>query len=131
MSRSAAAKTEGLLDVSPDDFAHRRVGHGQIVGASKIARDITDRKLAEAALVKSEKLATAGRLAATLAHEINNPLQAVTGISMTLLGKSLSALGSNEQGYMAMAEEELEPGRASDSTISQFLSRVNKSTRSR
>jgi C4-dicarboxylate-specific signal transduction histidine kinase len=40
------------------------------VGASKIARDITERKLTEAALVKSEKLAAAGRLAATLAHEI-------------------------------------------------------------
>ena len=50
---------------------------GQIVGASKIARNITERKQTEAALIKSEKLAVAGRLAAVLAHEINNPLQAV------------------------------------------------------
>lgn len=78
---------------------------GQIVGASKIARDITERKLAEAALVKSEKLAAAGRLAATLAHEINNPLQAVTNL-MSLLGRS-PRLDANEQGYAAMAEEEL------------------------
>jgi two-component system CheB/CheR fusion protein len=78
---------------------------GQIVGASKIARDITDRKLAEAALIKSEKLAAAGRLAATLAHEINNPLQAVTNL-MSLLGGS-PRLDANEQGYAAMAEEEL------------------------
>ena len=42
---------------------------GQIVGASKIARNITDRKLTEAALIKSEKLAVAGRLAAMLAHQ--------------------------------------------------------------
>lgn len=40
--------------------------------------DIHDQKLAEDALRRSEKLATAGRLAASIAHEINNPLAAVT-----------------------------------------------------
>jgi two-component system CheB/CheR fusion protein len=80
-------------------------GHAQIVGASKIARDITERKLAERALIKSEKLAAAGRLAATLAHEINNPLQAVTNL-MSLLGKS-PGLAAQEQAYAAMAEDEL------------------------
>jgi two-component system CheB/CheR fusion protein len=79
--------------------------HGQIVGASKIARDITGRKLAEAALIKSEKLAAAGRLAATLAHEINNPLQAVTNL-MSLLGNS-PRLDPHERAFAAMAEEEL------------------------
>jgi two-component system, chemotaxis family, CheB/CheR fusion protein len=79
--------------------------HGQIVGASKIARDITERKLAEAALIKSEKLAAAGRLAATLAHEINNPLQAVTNL-MSLLGQS-NGLNKQEQTYATMAEDEL------------------------
>ena len=79
--------------------------HGQIVGASKIARDITERKFTEAALMKSEKLAAAGRLAATLAHEINNPLQAVTNL-MSLLGQS-PGLSTHERAYAAMAEEEL------------------------
>jgi PAS domain S-box-containing protein len=79
--------------------------HGRIVGASKIARDITERKMAEAALIKSEKLAAAGRLAATLAHEINNPLQAVTNL-ITLL-RSSSRLDEQEQTYAAMAEAEL------------------------
>ena len=79
--------------------------NGQVVGASKIARNITERKLAEAALIKSEKLAAAGRLAATLAHEINNPMQAVMNL-MTLLGKS-PRLDADEQAYATMAEEEL------------------------
>src|SRR5262249_42746330 len=42
--------------------------------------DVTENRLAEAALIKSEKLAAAGRLAYVLAHEINNPLQAVTNL---------------------------------------------------
>jgi PAS domain S-box-containing protein len=43
-----------------------------------ITMDVTRRKLSEAALFRSEKLASVGRLAATIAHEINNPLAAVT-----------------------------------------------------
>src|SRR6185437_4526374 len=57
--------------------------------------DITERKLAEAALIKSEKLAAAGRLAATLAHEINNPLQAV--INLVCLWRMSS--GPDAQGH--------------------------------
>lgn len=53
---------------------------GHVIGASKIARDISERKQAELALRKTEKLAAAGRLAATIAHEINNPLEAVTNL---------------------------------------------------
>ncbi len=79
--------------------------HGQIVGASKIARDITGRKLADAALVKAEKLAAAGRLAATMAHEINNPLQAVTNL-IAILANSPN-LDPEDQALAKAAEEEL------------------------
>src|SRR4029077_4457436 len=51
---------------------------GTVIGAAKIARDITQQKKMEAALHTSEKLASVGRLAATIAHEINNPLEAIT-----------------------------------------------------
>jgi len=43
-------------------------------------RDISDRRKAEAALMQSEKLAAVGRLASSIAHEINNPLEAVTNL---------------------------------------------------
>ncbi|HEY6376327.1 MAG TPA: PAS domain S-box protein, partial [Edaphobacter sp.] len=79
--------------------------NGQIVGASKIARDISERKLTEAALIKSEKLAAAGRLAATLAHEINNPLQAVANL-VSIWAQS-SGLDAQGQACAAMAESEL------------------------
>jgi len=52
----------------------------QIVGASKIARDITHRLQTEKALQMTERLASVGRLAATIAHEINNPLEAMTNL---------------------------------------------------
>lgn len=54
--------------------------HGKAAGMAGLCSDITQRKREEEALRRSEKLATAGRLAATIAHEINNPLEAVTNL---------------------------------------------------
>lgn len=47
---------------------------------SAVIRDITSRKLSERALIQNEKLAAVGRLASSIAHEINNPLEAVTNL---------------------------------------------------
>ncbi len=67
--------------------------------------DVTDRKLAEEALRKTEKLAAAGRLAATIAHEVNNPLEAAT--NLLYLAKSTDSLQA-AQAYVTMAEQELD-----------------------
>jgi PAS domain S-box-containing protein len=64
-----------LLSVSP--LRNRK---GNVVGASAIARDISAQLHAEQALQRNEKLATAGRLIAAIAHEINNPLEALTNL---------------------------------------------------
>ncbi len=53
--------------------------HG-FTGMIGTVQDITARKTQEATLRQSEKLAATGRLAATIAHEINNPLEAVTNL---------------------------------------------------
>lgn len=53
---------------------------GRIVGVASISRDISQQKKVEKALHTSERLASVGRLAATIAHEINNPLEAVTNL---------------------------------------------------
>ena len=70
-----------------------------------VAMDITSNKLAEDALRKSEKLAAAGRLAATIAHEINNPLEAVTNLLYIL--RLNEKWDDNARTYVAQAEHEL------------------------
>jgi PAS domain S-box-containing protein len=77
---------------------------GRVVGAAKIARDISERKQAEQILRTSEKLASVGRLAATVAHEINNPLEAVT--NLVYLAK-VTAGRDDVREYLGAAEEEL------------------------
>jgi two-component system CheB/CheR fusion protein len=64
-----------LLSISP--LRNRK---GAVIGASAIARDITSQVRAEEALRRNEKLVTAGRLTAAIAHEINNPLEALTNL---------------------------------------------------
>lgn len=81
-------------------------GIGQVIGASKIARDISDRRRIEQLLVQSEKLAATGRMAATIAHEINNPLEAVT--NLIFLARQHSGTSGKAQQYLLTAEEELE-----------------------
>lgn len=70
-----------------------------------VAMDITNNKLAEDALRKSEKLAAAGRLAATIAHEINNPLEAVTNLLYIL--RLNDKWDDNARSHVAQAEHEL------------------------
>ncbi len=67
--------------------------------------DITDRKNAEAVLVRSEKLAAIGRLSATIAHEINNPLEAVT--NLIYLAQSDPHLAAQSSDYLRRADQEL------------------------
>jgi PAS domain S-box-containing protein len=67
--------------------------------------DIHERKTAENLLRRTEKLAAAGRLAATVAHEINNPLEAVGNLIYLALHEP--ALPPVSRGYLRMANEEL------------------------
>jgi PAS domain S-box-containing protein len=83
-----------------------RDGTGRVTGASKIARDISDRKRIEQLLVQSEKLAATGRMAATVAHEINNPLE--SAMNLIFLARQHCAVEGKAHLYLLTAEEELE-----------------------
>ncbi len=82
-----------------------RDGSGNMVAASTIARDITHTKLAEEAIRTSEKFAVAGRMAATIAHEINNPLEAISNIHYLL--RHNKSLNDDARKYLESADEEL------------------------
>jgi PAS domain S-box-containing protein len=82
-----------------------RDNQGHIIGASKTARDISDRKKMEEMLVQSEKLAATGRMAATIAHEINNPLESV--MNLVFLARTSGSI-NKARGYLQTAEKELE-----------------------
>jgi PAS domain S-box-containing protein len=83
-----------------------RDGTGQVIGASKIARDISGRKEVERRLIQSEKFAATGRMAATVAHEINNPLESV--MNLVYLARKHSAPRGKAFAYLQLAERELE-----------------------
>jgi PAS domain S-box-containing protein len=58
----------------------QRNSQGNVIRILGVIADVTHRIRAEEALLQAEKLAVAGRLAASVAHEINNPLEAVTNL---------------------------------------------------
>jgi PAS domain S-box-containing protein len=78
---------------------------GKIVGAAKILRDVTEQKKLLEALHTSERLASVGRLAATIAHEINNPLESVT--NLIYLSKGHPEAPREVRQYLETADEEL------------------------
>ena len=70
------------------------------------ATDITARKQAETALLLSERLSALGRMASTIAHEINNPLAALT--NLIFLASQAERLPDSARYYLKEAESELQ-----------------------
>jgi PAS domain S-box-containing protein len=77
----------------------------QVRWVGLIIMDASDRKRAEETLRKTEKLAATGRLAASIAHEINNPLEAITNLLYLL--SSHPHLDETARAYAVMAENEI------------------------
>jgi PAS domain S-box-containing protein len=140
MSRHGGAWT-WITSCYPVRTAHQRV---RWVGV--IVLDASDRKRNEDALRRTEKLAVTGRLAASIAHEINNPLEAI--INLLFLLRNHTTLDETALNFATMAEYEVrriseitqqtlrfyrqstQPGRATlaellDSIFSLFQGRMN------
>lgn len=78
--------------------------NGQIMGGVAVNTDITQSRLQDEMLRKSEKLAAVGQLASSIAHEINNPLESIT--NLLYLVRNSSNLEEVHQ-YARVAEQEL------------------------
>ena len=81
-----------------------RSAQNQVRWVGVIVLDASERKRNEEALRKTEKLAATGRLAASIAHEINNPLEAITNLLFLL--RNFCRLQDPALNYVTMAEHE-------------------------
>lgn len=102
---------EGTLVTDPEEYRYWTVSYfpvtasdGTIQGITAASLEITQQKKAEIALIESEKLAAVGRLASSIAHEINNPLEAVTNLLYLASGSDTLAVAKE---YLALADQEL------------------------
>jgi PAS domain S-box-containing protein len=82
-----------------------RDGEGNLLRSAGVIQDITERKQAEKAMLRAEKLAATGRMAAAIAHEVNNPLAGA--MNALYLASTDSGLKPNTKEYLTLADQEL------------------------
>ena len=82
-----------------------RDGQDAIIGYLLIGTDNSARKRVEEALLRSEMLASAGRMAASIAHEINNPLEAI--MNTLFLARKAVNVPAEALEYLDIADGEL------------------------
>lgn len=88
-----------------DSAAPIRNDKEQLIGVVLVFRDVTEERKSQELLRKSEKLSAAARLSATVAHEINNPLEAVC--NLIYIAKLAPDLPTSVAEQLTLAEHEL------------------------
>jgi PAS domain S-box-containing protein len=102
---------EGELATRPGEYRYWTVSYfpvldatGAVQAITAASLEVTQQKKAERALIESEKLAVVGRLASSISHEINNPLEAVTNLLYLVRTMTVSSEMSE---YLEAADREL------------------------
>ncbi len=109
------------------DFVYqpKRDSEGAVSGIIALGVDVTDVRRSEQLLFQSEKLNAVGRLASSIAHEINNPLESV--MNLIYLAQA-AAVDPNAKQYLATAEVELRRVAAIANQALQFHRQSTKPT---
>ena len=102
LERDGAAMNEGLMLALVRQ--HELTEQAELLN-TQLQEEIAARKKAEEALVNAEKLASVGRMAAVLSHEINNPLEAV--MNVLYLTQAVEGLPDAAREYLETADLEL------------------------
>jgi len=97
---------DGYLIPIEDSAAPIRNDRGKLIGVVLVFRDVTNERKSEELLRKTEKLNAAARLSATVAHEINNPLEAVA--NLIYLARISPGASPEIVEHLGLAEQELE-----------------------
>jgi signal transduction histidine kinase len=115
---------EGTLVTDPAEHRYWTVNYlpvyapdGSVQAISAASLETTQQRKAELALIQSEKLVVVGRLASSIAHEINNPLESVTNL---IYLAQVSDTLEQARGYLTTAEIELRRAAAITSQTLRF-----------
>ena len=103
-NHTALISRQGREYVIDDSAAPILDARGEMSGIVLVFRDVTEQRRSEAALISGEKLAVAGRLAASIAHEIHNPLDSVANLLFLLRDEKDPAKRTE---YVQLAQQEL------------------------
>jgi len=99
-------KADGTYVAIEDSAAPIRDTNGKLVGVVMVFRDATEKRQSAELMRKTEKLAAAARLAATVSHEINNPLEAIG--NLLYLARRSEGLPPSVATDLDLAQQELE-----------------------
>ncbi|MBB5064230.1 CHASE3 domain-containing protein [Granulicella mallensis] len=98
--------TDGSLIPIEDSASPIRDRHDQLIGVVLVFRDATQERKTQELLRETEKLTATARLSATVAHEINNPLEAIG--NLIYLAKGTPGIPVDAAEHLETAEQELE-----------------------
>ncbi|HWG20082.1 MAG TPA: CHASE3 domain-containing protein [Terracidiphilus sp.] len=105
-NHTALLRTDGTQTPIEDSAAPIRDANGELLGVVLVFRDVTSERKAREAMRRTERLAAASRLTATMAHEINNPLQAVA--SLVYFSRTMPDVPETVVSQLTLVERELQ-----------------------